>query len=581
MAGTGKAHLRSAADTLLRAEDLVVEFPVGASGDVVHAVSGISIDLIEGETLGLVGESGCGKSTTGKAMMQVPQPTSGSVVLDQVELTKLDDETLRRTRPVLQMIFQDPISALNPRRTVRDIIGEPLMIWWEEEGGRPPTSIWFEWFGRFFQRVAAVAVKPLRYVMPLALVALVLWVVSEAAEGRRLEDQLGWLQVPARIIGFPVLAILVVIFGVLFLLGVVWVALAIVVPFGVVSRVLGTVSNLVGLLGAAFALAVTVFMVYRTWNSLVGYPAWILRVLVMAAAVILAVWFIAALLKPARAGASGIAAALVALVGLEVFYIAGLDGIPKLLVLIGTVAVNYALFRVVRRQLKARRDELRARAEPRVREMLETVGMNADQALDRKPYEFSGGQAQRLSIARALIMNPKVIICDEPVSALDVSVQAQILNLLEDMKQRYGLTLVFIAHDLAVVKNVSDRVAVMYLGKICEVAKPDTLYAAPTHHYSKLLLSAIPHPDPLIEARVTQIAADLPSPINPPSGCRFRTRCPAAQDRCAQEEPEIRKVDEDHYVACHFPDLSNLNGRGAAAVEQPLSGHGATPEVVR
>ncbi len=580
MAGTGKAHLRSAADTLLRAEDLVVEFPVGAGGAVVHAVSGISIDLIEGETLGLVGESGCGKSTTGKAMMQVPQPTSGSVVLDQVELTKLDDETLRRTRPVLQMIFQDPISALNPRRTVRDIIGEPLMIWWEEEGGRPPTSIWFERFGRFFQRVAAVAVKPLRYVMPLALVALVLWVVSEAAEGRRLEDQLGWLQVPARIIGFPVLAILVVIFGALFLLGAAWVALAIVVPFGVVSRVLGTVSNAVGLLGAAFALAVTVFMVYRTWNSLDGYPAWILRVLVLAAAATLAVWFIAALLKPARAGASGIAAALVALVGLEVFYIAGLDGIPKLLVLIGTVAVNYALYRVVRRQLKARRDELRARAEPRVREMLETVGMNADQALDRKPYEFSGGQAQRLSIARALIMNPKIIICDEPVSALDVSVQAQILNLLEDMKQRYGLTLVFIAHDLAVVKNVSDRVAVMYLGKICEVAKPDSLYAAPTHHYSKLLLSAIPHPDPLIEARVTQIAADLPSPINPPSGCRFRTRCPAAQDRCGEEEPEIRKVEEDHYVACHFPDLSNLNGQGAAA-EQPLSGQGATPEVVR
>ncbi len=560
MAGTGKAHLRDVGDTLLRAEDLVVEFPAGASGDVVHAVSGISLDLIEGETLGLVGESGCGKSTTGKAMMQVPQPTSGSVTLDQVELTSLDDETLRRTRPVLQMIFQDPISALNPRRTVRDIIGEPLMIWWEEEEGRPPTSIWFEWFGKFFQRVAAVVTKPLRYIMPFAAVALVLWVVSEAAEERRFESQLGWLETPAQIIGFPVLAILLAIVGVLFVLGLIWAALAVVVPFGVVSRVLGKVSTPVGLLGAAFALAVAWFMVYRTWDSLAGFPAWVIRGLMIIIAVMLALWFVASLLKPARAGASGIAAALVALAGLQIFYIAGLDGLPKLGVLVATGVVNYALFRVVSRQLKIRQDELRARAEPRVREMLETVGMNPDNALDRKPFEFSGGQAQRLSIARALIMNPKVIICDEPVSALDVSVQAQILNLLEDMKERYGLTLVFIAHDLAVVKNVSDRVAVMYLGKICEVAKPDSLYAAPTHHYSKLLLSAIPHPDPLIEARVTQVAADLPSPINPPSGCRFRTRCPAAQDRCTNEEPEIRQVAEDHYVACHFPDLVHLNG---------------------
>ncbi|MCL4133969.1 UNVERIFIED_CONTAM: hypothetical protein GTU68_003909, partial [Idotea baltica] len=310
-------------------------------------VDGVSPFLPRGSTFGVVGESGSGKTVLSRSEIMSrpasnPQPTSGSVTLDQVELTSLDDETLRRTRPVLQMIFQDPISALNPRRTVRDIIGEPL---------------------------------------------------------------------------------------------------------------------------------------------------------------------------------------------------------------------------------KVRRDELRGRAEPRVREMLETVGMNPENALDRKPFEFSGGQAQRLSIARALIMNPKVIICDEPVSALDVSVQAQILNLLEDMKERYGLTLVFIAHDLAVVKNVSDRVAVMYLGKICEVAKPDSLYAAPAHHYSKLLLSAIPHPDPLIEARVTQIAADLPSPIDPPSGCRFRTRCPAAQDRCTAEEPVIRQVAEDHYVACHFPDLVHLNGSATAGQE--------------
>lgn len=555
MAGTGKAHLRSEAETLLRAEELTVEFPVGATGQVVHAVSGISIDLIEGETLGLVGESGCGKSTTGKAMMQVPRPTSGSVSLDGTELTTLDDETLRRTRPVLQMIFQDPISALNPRRTVRDIIGEPLMIWWEEEEGRPPTSIWFEWFGRFFQRVAGLLTKPLRYLVPLAGLALALWIISEAAEERRFESQLAWLDIPARIVGFPVLAVALVIAACLLTLGLIWLALAIVVPFGVVSRVLGQVPSIVGLAGAAAALAISAFMVWRTWNSLGGYPGWVVRVLFIIITAAVALWFVASLLKPERAGASGIAGALVGVAGLELFYISGLDGVPKLLVLLGTVAINLALYRVVRRQLQIRREELRARAEPRVREMLEVVGINPDNSLDRKPYEFSGGQAQRLSIARALIMDPKVIICDEPVSALDVSVQAQILNLLEDMKARYGLTLVFIAHDLAVVKNVSDRVAVMYLGKICEVAKPDDLYHSPAHPYSELLLSAIPHPDPLVEARVTQVAADLPSPIDPPSGCRFRTRCPKAQDRCASDEPEIRPVGDDHFVACHFPNL--------------------------
>ena len=570
MAGSGKAHLRPAGETLLRAEDLTVEFPVGTTGQVVHAVSGISIDLVEGETLGLVGESGCGKSTTGKAMMQVPRPTSGSVSLDGTELTTLDEETLRRTRPVLQMIFQDPISALNPRRTVRDIIGEPLMIWWEEEDGRPPTSVWFEWFGRFFQRVAALVTRPLRYLLPLAGLALALWVASEAAEERRFESELAWLDVPARIIGFPVLAVLVVIAAVLLVMGLVWAALAIVVPFGVVSKVLGNVPVWVGLAGAVASLAISTFMLWRTWNSLGGYPAWAVRGLLIVVTVAVAAWVLASLVKPERAGASGIAGALVGVAALELFYISGLDGIPKLIVLVASAAVNYGLYRVVRRQLQARRDELRSRAEPRVREMLEVVGINPEHALDRKPYEFSGGQAQRLSIARALIMDPKVIICDEPVSALDVSVQAQILNLLEDMKARYGLTLVFIAHDLAVVKNVSDRVAVMYLGKICEVADPDALYAAPAHPYSELLLSAIPHPDPLIDARVTQVQADLPSPIDPPSGCRFRTRCPKAADRCSEAEPELRSVGPDHYVACHFPNLEPVGqpvevGQGARA----------------
>jgi peptide/nickel transport system ATP-binding protein len=326
VAGTGDAHLRS--DALLRVEDLVVEFPAGR-GHTVKAVSGISLDVREGETLGLVGESGCGKSTTGRAIMQLPRPTGGSVVFDGTDLTALKGEQLRRTRTQLQMIFQDPISSLNPRRRVRDIIAEPLKIW-------------------------------------------------------------------------------------------------------------GTKDD-------------------------------------------------------------------------------------------------------------AERDR-------RVTEVLEAVGIDPDGSGDKRPHQFSGGQCQRISIARALVLDPKLIICDEPVSALDVSVQAQILNLLEDMKARYGLTLVFIAHDLAVVKNISDRVAVMYLGKICEVGAPDDLYAEPAHPYTSALLASIPVPDPTVAPTSTGLlTGDLPSPIAPPSGCRFRTRCPRAQDRCAEEEPVLRPVRDGHFVACHFP----------------------------
>ncbi|MCO5319145.1 MAG: ATP-binding cassette domain-containing protein [Microthrixaceae bacterium] len=328
MAGSGSAQLRDPNAALLRVENLVMEFPVGR-GRKVSAVANLSFDLQRGETLGLVGESGCGKSTTGKAIMQLPRPTKGSVRLGDTELTGLRASELRATRPRMQMIFQDPISSLNPRRTVADIVEEPLRIW-------------------------------------------------------RLGDA------------------------------------------------------------------------------------------------------------------------------------------------------------------AARREK--------VREVLDAVGINFEVAAERKPHEFSGGQCQRISIARALVTEPELIICDEPVSALDVSVQAQILNLLEDMKRRYGLTLVFVAHDLAVVKNVSDRVAVMYLGKLCEMSPPQALYTQPAHPYTAALLAAIPVPDPAVDAHEgDHLGGDLPSPIDPPSGCRFRTRCDRATDVCVQAEPQMQMVAEGHFVACHHP----------------------------
>lgn len=329
MAGSGTAHLRDAAASILRAENLVVEFPIGSTGLKVHAVSDVSIDLLPGETLGLVGESGSGKSTTGRALMQMPSPTSGSVFLNQTNLTELSGSDLRELRPDMQMIFQDPISSLNPRRKVTDIVAEPLKIW---------------------------------------------------------------------------------------------------------KR--------------------------------------------------------------------------------------------------GTTAEQYEL----------------------VAQTLESVGIDPEGARSRRPSEFSGGQCQRICIARSLMLEPKILICDEPVSALDVSVQAQILNLLQDLKEQHGLTMLFIAHDLAVVKNVSDRVAVMYLGKLCEVGNPDTLYSTPAHPYTKTLLDSIPHPDPdAPKGDFAGLSGEIPSPVAPPSGCRFRTRCPNAKELCAQVEPVMTAVGDDHYVACHFP----------------------------
>ena len=334
MAGTGTAHLREAENPVLRVHNLVVEYSTGG-GEKFAAVADISLDILRGETLGLVGESGCGKSTVAKAIMQLPRPTSGKVLFDGRDLAAMSASELRSERRRLQMIFQDPISSLNPLRRVRHIVAEGLDV---------------------------------------------------AGKGSRSE----------------------------------------------------------------------------------------------------------------RAAA--------------------------------------------------------------VDDMLSVVGLDPEVAGDRRPHEFSGGQCQRISIARAIVVEPDLVVCDEPVSALDVSVQAQILNLLEDMKQRYGLTLLFIAHDLAVVKNVSDRVVVMYLGKICEVASPDSLYAAPRRPYTEALLAAIPEPDPMATPTEDALVGELPSPHDPPSGCRFRTRCPRADSLCSAEEPVIREVEPNHFVACHFP-LSEPNDR--------------------
>jgi peptide/nickel transport system ATP-binding protein len=202
----------------------------------------------------------------------------------------------------------------------------------------------------------------------------------------------------------------------------------------------------------------------------------------------------------------------------------------------------------------------------KVDDTLAAVGLDPESTRGRHPHEFSGGQCQRISIARAVITEPKLLICDEPVSALDVSVQAQILNLLEDMKARYQLTIVFIAHDLAVVKNVSDRVAVMYLGKLCEVAAPDDLYAQPAHPYTAALLAAIPDADKSPET-ANILGGEIPSPTDPPSGCRFRTRCPRAQQQCEEQAPLLAEHAPGQYVACHFPlapgEPIDFRGRGA------------------
>jgi peptide/nickel transport system ATP-binding protein len=342
MAGTGTAHMRPESETLLRLENLTVEFR-GGRGMKVHAVSGISLDLVEGETLGIVGESGCGKSSAGRAIVQLPPPTSGRVVYAGHDLTALRGKALRDLRPQIQMIYQDPISSLNPHHTVADTVSGQLIIW--KRGNKKSQLV-------------------------------------------------------------------------------------------------------------------------------------------------------------------------------------------------------------------------------QVNEMLRSVGLDPETTRDRLPREFSGGQCQRICIARALVLNPKVVICDEPVSALDVSVQAQILNLLADMKHRYALSMIFISHDLAVVKHISDRIVVMYLGKLCEVGAPEGLYQSPAHPYTQALLSAVLIAEPDADWRSpTLLSGELPSPTNPPSGCRFRTRCPRAKERCSVEEPILRPLvsSAERFVACHYPLIE-------AAAPLPVAG---------
>lgn len=330
--GKNTEHLRSADDAVLRVENLEVVFPL-KGGLKVNAVSGISFDVMAGETLGILGESGCGKSSAGRALMQIPPPTSGSVKLSGKELTGNSVRALRELRSDMQMIFQDPVSSLNPRRKVKDLVVEGPRI-----------------------------------------------------RGEKVSDE-------------------------------------------------------------------------------------------------------------------------------------------------------------------------------EIRDVLREVGLDPEVVWDRRPHELSGGQCQRVSIARALMLKPKVMICDEPVSSLDVSVQAQILNLLEDSKEKHNLSMVFIAHDLAVVKNISDRIMIMYLGKVCEIIPASTLATEGVHPYTKLLLESVPdahHSGEKAEEVASTTGDELPSPINPPSGCRFRTRCPFATEKCATEEPMLRKAGPDHYAACHyFEEIKN------------------------
>jgi oligopeptide/dipeptide ABC transporter ATP-binding protein len=466
MAGSGTAHLRDGdTDLVLQVEHLVVEYP--SRRGTVHAVSDVSFDLADRETLGIVGESGCGKSTTGKAILRVPPPTSGRVLLDAVDLASLDSEELRKSRSQLQMIFQDAISSLNPRRRIREVVGEPLEIAWLESFRR---AGWIRAWEGYVPAMMRIWRQPwIRKIAMPALagffVGLLIWVISTAIGGVDADG----------------------------------------VRDGGAGAVIGNVVMI-----AAIVALTPIALIFLTTGI---------------------VW-------------------LVLTIGMPI------AGIPRSI------------------RIRRGRAKFEVERDAKVRSVLNDVGIDAEASMDRRPHEFSGGQAQRISIARALVLDPKVIICDEPVSALDVSVQAQVLNLLEDLKAKYGVSLVFIAHDLAVVKNVADNVVVMYLGKICEVAPPDDLFIRPLHPYTEILMSSIPVTDPSVDPRAAiTITGELPSPIAPPSGCRFRTRCPRAGDICSTDEPVLRDMGAGSFVACHFP-LEHASPNGAR--EQGLAATGGS-----
>ena len=545
MAGSGNAHLREPEDALLRVENLHVEFPVGRTGLKVHAVSDVSVDVRRGETLGLVGESGCGKSTTGKAIMQIERATSGTIEHDGTELTSLSGDDLRAVRPDMQMIFQDPISSLNPRRKVGDIVAEPLRIWASEQ--HPPV------------RTVAVAATVLRLSAAVAALGfvlfLLLWLVdgfypylfnNDFAIARPFYEAVlasaGELTVSAVVLG-----------GVSWALAqatrdrLAWTRwgvpafAAIMVAFAALGW--GTLPTLGESLAVSSAVSEDAFEipddvdVRTSTDGTTEVEGTYER---DGSDVTVTVTVNGQAVNSTQGEISGGAqGAELALLGLAL----ALAIVPAVLILLPGSSADYRSMA-----------DLRLRHREKVREVLTAVGLDPEAAWNRRPHQFSGGQCQRICIARSLVLDPDLIICDEPVSALDVSVQAQILNLLQDMKARYDLTLVFIAHDLAVVKNVSDRVAVMYLGKLCEVAAPDDLYANPAHPYTAALLGSIPVPNPDVRPDDEQVlGGEIPSPVAPPSGCRFRTRCPKAQDRCAQSEPKMTQVGLGHYVACHFP----------------------------
>ncbi|MGH9098940.1 MAG: oligopeptide/dipeptide ABC transporter ATP-binding protein, partial [Acidimicrobiales bacterium] len=244
----------------------------------------------------------------------------------------------------------------------------------------------------------------------------------------------------------------------------------------------------------------------------------------------------------------------------------------------GSLDPKWRVSQIVAEPLLAYKAGDRQQREARVAELLDVVGLDPDAYGDRHPGQLSGGQAQRVAIARAIALQPKLVICDEPVSSLDVLVQAQVLNLFEKLRQELRLAYLFIAHDLALVKQVSDRVVVMYLGKICEIGPSDGLYEEPLHPYTLALLKSIPDTDPTTGREHTKdvISGELPSPLDPPSGCRFRTRCPRAQERCAEEVPELRELRKDHLVACHFPlpgkSRHTLSGKGNEHAERTRQG---------